>query len=226
MKKKEKKKVYGIFGVMCLTVILCLVTYFFINYTKDDAMYNERVGNINYTIAPSDTITLVNVNPISSEAIDDELSNCQTVTILINGKTNYDEDAEYLITFDQVKNTINGKIVPISYQSAAYGLGRESNDYFGERNYNETIYQLNDNGLILQDGIITIGYIKKGETELSGTVIVTSFIDIDKIASFGDEIDSSNEKVSFTPEEWEDVITKGVSFKVKVDIKKGVWFNK
>ena len=222
MKKKKEKK-YNIFGVMFLIVVLGLVTYAFINYTKKEVLYDERPGNIIYSLAPTDEITLVNVNPIKSSEIDDNISDCQSITVLISGKTNYDEDVEYLIGVEDVNNTINGKNVPLSYAAFAYEFGNESNDYFNERNQDRTIYQLNEEGLISKDTIIMLGYIKKGESNLNGTLIITSYIDSSKISSFGDEAIDEIDQVVFTPEEWDEVINKGVSFKVKVDIRKGIW---
>ena len=88
---------------------------------------------------------------------------------------------------------------------------------------NRTIYQLNNEGLISQDTIILLGYIKKGENDFNGSLIITSYIDSSRIGSFGDETNSDKKQVIFTPEEWDKVINKGVSFKVKVDIRKGIW---
>lgn len=225
MKKTKKKKVYNIISLMFLIVLLGVITYSFVKYTEKSVLNNERPGNITYTIAPSDTITFINTEPVDSKDVDDDVGNGNNVTVLINGKTNYDEDVEYLISFDEVNNKINGKSVPIAYKAEVYDLGSESSDYFTERNNNKTIYIINREGLISQDGIITIGYIKKGEISLNGTVNIVSFIDVNKMSSFGDEESEKDDtKVAFTPEEWDEIINKGVSFKVKVEMKKGIWY--
>ncbi len=247
MKKKQtKKKMYKVNkkkGVLVIAGLVCLlvamVTYRFIEFSQKDVVQNnERPGGVSYRITPSDQIVLTNVYPISSEELMEDTQNNKSLTINISGSTNYDEDMEYLIKFDQVDNAINGKIVPIAYMAAYSNIGSESADYFNDRGKNDTIFQITESGLVYSNEVLLVGYIRKGEVNFNGNVTVTAYVDSSKIDVFGEEEEygdigdyyfPNNEGVApvvnFTPEEWDEIMSRGVSFKVRVEMKNGIWVN-
>ena len=239
MKKQKGKnkvnKTYCVLAIVLLLLMSVIVTYQFIGFVNSEVQSNERPGRLSYKISPSDTITLTNVYPITNDELLSDTVNNKSITINIYGSTNYDEDVEYLVKFDQVKNAINDKRVPIAYIAASSDLGEESTDYFNERGYDKTIYQISEMGWVYPDEALLVGYIKKGESDFSGTVTLTAYVDSTKIDTFGEEEfgdinsnyffpgDEEEGTVLFTPEEWDEIMNLGVSFKVKVEIQKGTW---
>lgn len=247
MKNKKKnnksKNVYVIMGITILTILLIMVTYAFTNYIKNNDMYNVTSTRVKYSIEPSDFVTLVNVFPINSDELIEDLSNHATVTINIKGGTTSDNGAEYIVKLDQVDNMINDKVVPITYNAATTNLGEKTEDYFNNRDLDKNLYQLNENGTVYSNETIAVGYIKKGETNFNGSVNLTAYVDANKIGIYSgkgetkkNDIDSTGAVIPdyyykrddasivvLTPDEWEEINERGISFKVRVEVKEGIW---
>ena len=239
MKKQKKKsnvnKTYCGIVIVLLLIMSVIVTYQFVDFVNSEVQNNERSGRLSYKILPNDTITLTNVYPITNDELLADTTNNKSITVNIYGSTNYDEDVEYLIKFDQVNNAINNKRVPIAYVAAGSNLGEESLDYFNERGHDNTIYQISEMGWVYSDEALLVGYIKKGETNFNGTITLTAYVDSNKIDTFGEEEygdtnyyfpgENPEEEgsVLFTPEEWDEIMNLGVSFKLKVEMQKGMW---
>ena len=245
MKKKENKarNVYTTMGIVALSFLLVLVTYIFTNYTKSNTMNNASYGRISYDFTPIDSITLTNIFPINSSQLVDDLNNHGTITLTITGRTNYDVGAEYVVKLDQVDNMINDKSIPITYHAAVSNLGEEVDDYFNNRNLDKNLYQVKESGDVYSNERVVVGYIRKGETNFNGTISLTAYVDAERIGiysgdgeTFTDDSDESGVVIPeyyykrddegitvFTPEEWEEINERGMSFKVRVDVKEGIW---
>ena len=247
MKNKKNnnktKNIYVTMGISILTILLIVVTYAFKNYVKNNDMYNVTPTKIRYSIEPSDLVTLTNVFPISSDELVEDLSNHATVTVNIKGGTTSNNGVEYIVKLDQVDNMVNEKVVPITYNAAASNLGEITEDYLNSRDLDKNLYQLNEIGTVYSNETVVIGYIKKGETSFNGSVTLTAFVDADRIGIYDGEGEIKSDDYSesgaiipdyyyrrddenivvFTPSEWEEINDRGMSFKVRVELKEGIW---
>ncbi len=134
--KKNNQVLLSIIGIAVLLVALSGVTLAFFNYTRTGSSNNFNVGRIYFRTTQDGNINLTNVFPISSEDLGTDTDNHDSVTINIEGDTTYSEGVEYLITFDQVNNEINGKKMPISFSVTSKDIGESSSDYYNERGSN------------------------------------------------------------------------------------------
>ena len=180
MKNRKSIVVFLLFsGIIFLLVG---VTYSFFNYTKTGTANNIRVGRIYFSSNQQGTISLTNVFPIKSEDLDTDQGNHDSITITINGDTNYSKGVEYLITFDEVNNSVNDKKMPLKFIVKSSGIGTGNFDYYNARGGNNSIYKLTGEGIVEEDKYILVGYIAEGVTGVNGNIEITSFIDKDSIA--------------------------------------------
>ena len=105
----------------CYFTILYTTTHWFELQTNRKTLQNK-------------TINLTNFFPISSDSLDIDQNNHDSVEITITGDTTYSRGIEYLITAIDVHNTFNDKVIPVSITVAADdGLGNSDGDYFNNR---------------------------------------------------------------------------------------------
>ena len=111
----------------------------FFNYTRTGNANTFSTGRIYFSTGQSNTITLTNVFPINESDLAEDVGNHGTVTVNLVGDTEYTRGIEYLVTLDQVNNTINGKSIPIKFSATVTGIGTSSNDYWNARGGNTSI---------------------------------------------------------------------------------------
>ena len=231
---KNKKQMYIVIGAFLVVLTLFTTTYAFFNYTRTGSSNTIRVGRISFNTSQSGTINLVNVFPIDSNNVGVDTNNSDTVTISITGDTTYTEGIEYLVTFSDLSNTVNGKTIPISYVAEVDNIGDESSTYWTSRGSTTSVYKLMESGTVTSNKKLLIGYIKPDNNGIDGSISITAFLDKDSIAisdtyngeesdNMGTTNDWVDERVVLTTSEWNQLQTNGVSFKVKVEANEGIW---
>lgn len=247
MEKNNKKKTWLLITLMTFLLISTIgITLAFFNYTRTGSLNTIRVGRIYFDAVQGTSMNLTNAFPITSSELETDTNNHGTLTFTITGDTDYDEGIEYLLTLDDVNNTINGKSVPIALDISVTGSGlgtEEEGDYYANReNYETSKYKIeyDDN---LEDGNhLLVGYISTNTTKgtiegINGTLTIKAYLDKNKIA-ISDTYDGTasdnngttsnwvDGRVVLTTSEWNSLQSNGVSFKVKVEANEGIWVEK
>ena len=178
---KKHKKIVMIVCFIGLLFLLIGVTYSFFNYTRIGQANSFRVGRINFSTTQNGSISLTNVFPITSDELDDDVKNHDSVSISITGDTTYAKGIEYLVSFVEVNNVINNRRIPVSYTVNSTNLGIPSGNYYDDRGSTTSVYFHND-GVIKENKYILVGYIASGETGINGSVTITAYVDANQIA--------------------------------------------
>ena len=223
---KSKKQMFIVIGVFTLVMLLGTVTYAFFNYTRTGSPNTISVGRISFNHTQDDTINLSNVFPIASTDLGTDVGNHGEVTINVTGDTTYQDGLEYLISFSNVNNTINGKKVPIKYTVTPESLGTEATSYWTQRGGSTSYYHILDTDDVREGKYIAVGYIKSGEDGVDGNLVIKAYVDKDEVA-ITDTPEENSEwqrgRVILTTEEWNSFINTPLSFKVKVEANEGIW---
>ena len=182
----NKKVILIIIGLAILIISLVGVTFAFFNYTRTGTMNNLGTGHISFNSEQNGVINITNVFPMTE--LEANGSNLDSITIDISGKTTYLDGEEFVVSFKDVNNIVNGKVVPITY-TATYeaknnqSIGDSSTNYWEERAVkNDIIYKLNANGRVDEDKQVLVGYIKNDTTGINGTLTIKAYIDANKMA--------------------------------------------
>lgn len=212
------------FGIISLLVG---VTYSFFNYTKTGLANNFSVGNVSFNTSQDGNISLSNVFPITSEELGEDVGNHDSVTINISGSTNFTNGVEYLVTFTDVNNSVNDKLVPIAFTATGTNIGTGDSDYYENRGSNSSIYTINEEGHIQPDKYILVGYIAPGTIGINGSITVTAYVDADRIA-ITDTPEDNTEWIAgrtvLSTEEWSSLKgNNALSFKIRVEANQGIW---
>ena len=236
----KKKELSAILLVMGLVSLLTGVTFAFFNYTRTGTVNNIGTGRIYFNSTQNGRLQLTNIFPVKeSEVNENELD---SVTVGIIGDTTYPNGEEYLISFVNVNNIVNGKKIPINYM-ASYEpvtdkvIGTKNDDYWNAReDKNANIYLLNETGGVVENKQILVGFIKNDNTGINGTLTIKAYIDADRIAisdtydgseddNHGTTYDWVNDRTVFTTEEWNSFQTSGtpISFQIRAESNEGIW---
>ena len=230
---RKKNTIVTLLLVLGLLSITIGVSVAFFNYTRTGSENVLAVGRIYFNSSQGTAINLTNVFPVKSTELENN-SNVSSVTLTITGDTTYDEGLEYLVSADQVVNTVNSKTVPIGTSVTVSNLGTSDDSYFTNRGGNSSLYKILSKGNIKEDGELVVGYITKGATGVNGSVTVSAWIDGDKLAisdtydstesdNMGTTDDWVNERTVLTTTEWNSLQSSGVSFKLRVEANEGIW---
>ena len=230
---KKRNFIVTLILLLGLVGITLGVSVAFFNYTRTGNENILAVGKINFNSLQGTSINLTNVFPVKSTDLENN-DNVDSVTVTITGDTTYDKGIEYLISADNVINTVNSKKVPIGIRVTANNLGTSDEEYFKNRGGSTSIYQVLSDDTIKEDGKLFVGYITKGNTGINGTVTIKAFIDGERIAISdtydGNETDNMgttnswvNGRTVLTTSEWNSLNSNGLSFKIKVEANEGVW---
>ena len=222
---KNKRLLISILAVIGLISIALGTTVAFFNYTKTGTGNILAVGRINFNSSQGTSINLTNVFPVKREELNDS-NEVGSVTLTVTGDTTYDDGIEYLISADNVVNTVNSKEVPIGVVVTANNLGTSDDSYFTNRGGNSSIYKILSKDTIKEDGELVVGYITKGATGVNGTVTIKAFIDGDRVVITDTPEENSEWQAGrevLSTEEWNSLNTNGLSFKVKVEANQGIW---
>ena len=240
---KKKKILLGILSIIGILSITIGVSVAFFNYTRTGAENTLNVGRISFTTNQTRTINLTGVFPISSSNVLTDNDNVGTVEVEITGDTDYTEGIEYLITSENAHvTTTSGKLIPISLDVSATNLGTENNNYFTAReDKNASIYKKMTDDSLNGDQMLLVGYIKPNTTlgtaeGVNGKITIRAYLDADKIAisdtydgSESDNMGTTNNWVNgrtvLTTNEWDNLSSNGVSFRVRVEANEGIWVN-
>ena len=232
---KTRKQMYFLIVSFLLILLLGTTTYAFFNYTRTGVSNTIRVGRIYFNTTQNNTINLTNIFPADSNNLNN--TNSATVTVNITGDTEYSEGIEYKVSIVDVQNTVNGKEIPISFSVLANNLGTESNDYYNDRGSTTNVYNLVETGLVENDKMILVGYIKPDNAGINGSINITAYLDKEKvgISDTVSRIENGNlvygetdgewiaGRTILTTTEWNSLQTNGISFKVKVEANQGLW---
>ena len=242
MEKKHIKLTILCFIV--LLIVLLGVSLAFFNYTRTGTANNVRTGRIYFNTSEGTSLNITNLFPMTST--DANNSNLDSLTIGIVGDTNYVDGEEFEISITDVTNTINGKSIPLnfiaSYTATSGGnIGESSDTYWDDRNnMDANIYKLTTNGKVENGKDILVGYIKSGNTGISGTLTIKAYIDSDRIvisdtyngpsSTPSDNMGTTSEwvdgRVVLTTTEWNSIANNPISFKIKTESNAGLWVGK
>ena len=222
---KKKNMIVTLLLAVGLISVTVGVTFAFFNYTRTGGANILAVGRIYFNSTQGTSINLTNVFPVKSTELENN-PNVDSVTLTITGDTTYNEGLEYLVSADQVVNTVSGKQVPIGTNVTVNNLGTSDDSYFTNRGGNSSIYKILSKDTIKEDEELVVGYITKGATGVNGNVTVSAWIDADKIAITDTPDENSDWQAGrevFSITEWNSLQTNGISFKLKVEANEGIW---
>ncbi len=248
----NKKQTFMIIGIFALILTLTSVTYAFFNYTRTGGLNNLGTGTISFNTIEGPALNMTNLFPMTSEEAGE--ANLDSLTIDIEGNTTYSGGEEYVISLVDINNTINGKEVPMNYIASYVAkenetIGTNNGDsYWEDRNDQDAnIYVLYNEGKIIEDKHVLVGYIDNDGTGISGTLTIKAYIDADRIAisdtyyenapapspsaapitgpndAYGTSIEWVNGRVVLTTEEWNSIQSNPISFKVRAESNEGIW---
>ena len=241
MNSKKKSIILSIIGIAILVVAVTGVSLAFFNYTRTGNPNTIGTGRIFFSSSQNNTLNLTNVFPLTSTQASS--ANLDAVTVNIEGDTEYTGGIEYLITIDQVNNSVNGKTIPINFiaeVSNTGNIGTGSNDYWNARETKEaSIYELTSEGEATNGKQVLVGYIKSGTEGVNGTLTIKAYIDADKIA-ITDTLENGpiaetgyvngtisnwvNGRTVLTTTEWNSLQgNSALSFKIKAIAQEGIW---
>ena len=240
MSKYKKIAIYlSCVGIIC---VLFGTTYSFFNYTRSGSSNTLETGRISFNSSQGSAINLTDVFPIDVTNGIPNNANVGSVIINVTGDTNYDNGIEYLVTAENVNNTvgtgINARVIPISVDvsvtsntnnSPSTTLGDHDEDYFINRETTESsIYKILSGNTIQGTDKLVVGYIKSGATGVDGNIVIRAYIDENNVAitdTYPLETTNSwtNGRIVLTSSEWNDLQTNGISFQVKVVSNDGIW---
>ena len=244
--EKEKKKSFLMIalGIIALVGVVGGVTYAFFNYTRSTTANTLKTGRVYFnTEVYGSTINLETIFPISRTAAATDSVNAGTVAIDVTGDTESTSGIEYLVTATNVINSLDNNRLPISLiiEYSANGvqntIGTPSETYFTARNSSEnSIYKVLRTKITNDNDQVLVGYIGEGNTGINGRITIKAFIDSDDILVsdtydadegpndyYGTDLSLGENKVVLTTDEWNDFQSQGISFKLKVEAKLGIW---
>ncbi len=230
---KKKNMIITLLLVLGLLSITIGVSVAFFNYTRTGNSNTLAVGRIYFNSVQGTSINLTNVFPVKSTELENN-DNVGEVTLTITGDTTYNEGIEYLISASDVINIVNSKEVPIGISVSVNNLGTSDDSYFENRGGNTSIYKILAKDTISNDDMLQVGYIAKGSTGVNGSITVKAFIDAEKVAisdtfdgnesdNMGTTTDWVGDRVVLTTDEWNNINSNGISFKIKVEANEGIW---
>ncbi len=99
-KNNKKQNILIIIGLIALISVVGGLTYAFFNYTRTGSGNTLKVGRMSFVSRQTNTINLTNLFPIDPTNTSDMNDNTKvgTLTIEIEGDTDYSEGVEYLIS--------------------------------------------------------------------------------------------------------------------------------
>ena len=185
---KNRKQMFIVIGVFCLTLLLGTVTYAFFNYTRTGTANTIKTGRIAFNTTQNGTLNLTNVFPVASNSVGNDYTQ-DTVTINITGDTTYANGIEYLVTAEDVHvETTTGKKVPLTLKVAVTSnLGTEdtTNDqieYFTDRGGNTSYYKMLSESVLYDGQYLLVGYIAPGSNGINGTINIKAYLDDARVA--------------------------------------------
>ena len=239
----NKKIMYSIIGIALLLILVVGVTYSFFNYTRTGDENTITVGRMVFRTSETSTISLTNLFPIdpTETGIMNDDTKVGTVTITIEGDTDYNNGLEYLVSIINANVYTNqGNLVPVSLDVTINNLGTESSTYFTARNNkNATIYKRLSEDSVGGNQDFLVGYIKPNTTSgtaegINGSITIKAYLDKNKIvvsdtfdSTESDNMGTTNEwangKTVLTTSEWNALESNGISFQIKVEANEGIW---
>ena len=180
--ESNKKILLTTIAIAILVVLVSGVTFAFFNYARTGVSNVLKVGRIYFNTSQNGNINLTNVFPITSEELENDTNNHDSVEITITGDTTYSGGIEYLVSLVNVNNTVNNKKIPVKFNIEEENIGTSNDNYYTSRGGNTSIYSISNSGEIREGKYMLAGYIAPGQTGIDGTIEITAFVDKDKIA--------------------------------------------
>ena len=224
---RKKQNILFVLGILILIVSISGIAFAFFNYTRTGDNNTLKLGSIEFS-SDYTNVTLQNIFPISSNNVGTDVNNVATVTINVNGKTTYARGIEYLVSLVDVDNIGGNTVIPISLNvSVSSGLGASDNSYFTNRGSTTKLYKVLADDTVYNGEYVIVGYIPNSDVTTNGTIILKAYIDSNSIAITDTydgyetfDMGTTNNWVDgrsvITTDEWNEAISEGLSFKIKV----------
>ncbi len=212
---KSKKQMFIVIAAFTLILLLGTTTYAFFNYTRKGSANTIKVGRIAFNSEQGSAINLTNIFPIDRADIDTETDYVGSVSIHVTGDTTYSDGIEYLVSVEDLQNTVNNKSMPIALDISytannSKTIGENDSSYYNNRGGNTSRYKILKDRIISDyNNKILVGYIAPGQSGIDGTITIKAFIDKDKIA-ISDTYPSGIKRVvnpNMTTEEYNNCVT-------------------
>ncbi len=184
----SKKILLSTIFIAVVIVALVGVTFAFFNYTRTGSSNIVKVGRIYFNTEQGNSINLSNVFPIDKNDVNTDTDNVGSVSIHITGDTTYSEGVEYLVTAEELHNTVGTKKMPINIDISYSAnnnktIGINDASYYTNRGGDTSRYKVLQNKLTsTNNNKLIVGYIVPGNTGIDGTINIKAYIDKDKIA--------------------------------------------
>lgn len=241
---KNNQLLLSIIGIAILCIAVVGVTFAFFSYTKTGSNNVVQAGRIVFNITEGEAINLSNAFPITSTQAQTDTTNAKTLAVTVTGDTSYSGGIEYLVTATDVHmTTTTGKTVPVTIEVSIAGnnsktLGTSDEDYYTNRGGNTSMYKIEYDGELNNNDHILVGYIAPDTTEtgVDGIINIKAYFnDADILISDtyndgnpptdekGTPVSLGEGKTVLTTTEWNSLQTNGLSFKIKVEAREGIW---
>lgn len=233
MDKRDSNRqvLLSVIGVAILVVAVVGVSFAFFNYTRTGLPNTIKTGTIMF----ESTQTRINVNnvfPVAASDVATDTENVKTAEVTIKGSTNYTNGIDFIVKAEDVNLTIgqgqSAFNVPLHVTVTQQNLNGVTGLTLGS--FDKT-NQLANNSTLASGKI-------PANTEVDGKLLVRVYLDASEIAISdtypAETTDTNNDgyldgtpasfgegRTVLTTEEWNNLSTNSLSFKIRVEANEG-----
>ena len=245
----SKQILLSVIGIAILVVAVVGVSFAFFNYTRTGEANTIRTGTISFSTT-NIAINTSNLFPIDKSNVDTDSTSVGLGSVTISGHTSYANGIDFIVTASDVSNNIgteDGKL-PVSIRVTADD-NLSGVKAFGSNDGVMTLNSFEDGTTITSGSILASGRIP-ANTSINGVITIKAYLDADGIA-ITDTYDATstetiidpntneeiirhkptdqngttstwvNGRTVLTTDEWNQLSSTAVSFKIRVEANEG-----
>lgn len=217
----SKQILLSVIGVAILVIAVVGVSFAFFNYNRVGNKNTLKTGTITFNTTNT-TIDMSNVFPVSKSDILDDTQNVGTGYVNISGSTSYNKGIDFTVTVEEVSESIGRGVGKLPLSIVVIPTDLDNVTLLGSDEGKITINSYEDGNTISSGKVLASGRIP-ANTDINGVLTVKAYIDADNIIISDTYIPEENEtKTVITTDEWNNLSTNPVSFKIKVVANNGI----
>lgn len=217
----SKQILLSVIGVAILVIAVVGVSFAFFNYNRVGNKNTLKTGTITFNTTNT-TIDMSNVFPVSKSDILDDTQNVGTGYVNISGSTSYNKGIDFTVTVEEVSESIGSGVGKLPLSIVVIPTDLDNVTLLGSDEGKITINSYEDGNTISSGKVLASGRIP-ANTDINGVLTVKAYIDADNIIISDTYIPEENEtKTVITTDEWNNLSTNPVSFKIKVVANNGI----
>ena len=217
----SKQILLSVIGVAILVIAVVGVSFAFFNYNRVGNKNTLKTGTITFNTTNT-TIDMSNVFPVSKSDILEDTQNVGTGYVNISGSTSYNKGIDFTVTVEEVSESIGSGVGKLPLSIVVIPTDLDNVTLLGSDEGKITINSYEDGNTISSGKVLASGRIP-ANTDINGVLTVKAYIDADNIIISDTYIPEENEtKTVITTDEWNNLSTNPVSFKIKVVANNGI----